>query len=175
MRAELIDHAARLLRHVPTRCMDADTLYRRTRGDLGLRVSFADFLHSLHARPDRFAVLPSHLTLGDQRAWAGEELSAYEAALAQAGLPASPTVTLAERRPDARAAGAVSAAAASIADGEGPAATDPRRPREQLLGDVHTGLAELLHAGGDDQPLRLAISAALAELEAARHALETTS
>jgi hypothetical protein len=147
---EIIEHATRLLSHVPARCLSADVLYDRTRRDLGMTLPFDQYLEQLRLQPDRIAVLTCHF--GDRAGWAAAERHTYDAAVSRAGLSLEPLVMLAATDP---------------ADDELKAPPRECTPEHELFSDIHAALAELLHAAVDDDALRIAAGGALAELDTA--------
>jgi hypothetical protein len=165
---ELIEHAARVLQCSPTRSMAADVLYERIRTETGLDVGVSSFMDAIRAQAERFTVLPP-LALGDGPVWRERERTAYERALAAAGM-AAPTIMLAERLKQQGPETATRERHATT-----PRDAPPGRDvRSAVLGEAHGTLAELLRAAEDDE-LRSALASALAELEAARRALERGS
>lgn len=153
MSTDVVDHCARLLEHVPTRCMDAQLLHRRATLDTGAHLPFRAFMDTLAARPDRFAVIPAGGAVGQTTAWTAAEVAAYQGALADATTGGLPLVVLVDR------------------------SGDPTRPGGDadqdmdVLTMVHGTLVDLLQASADDAGLRDAAAAGARELEAVRSGL----
>lgn len=150
----VLEHAARVLDHQPTRSMDADTLHRRTVHETGVAVAFPAFMKAVGERTDQFAVIPPDPVVGEAAAWDSRQRSLYEASLEAAGLT-QPLIVLAERRVPTDDSAA------------------PARPTTaaDVFGDVHDSLTHLLHAADPDDPLYTAVTAALEELHGARRLL----
>jgi hypothetical protein len=151
--AEIIEHAAHLLTRAPARCMRADVLQRRVQADLRREVPYPRFVDAVRRSAGRFAVLPCPLAVAEQPGWGVEEASVYAAAFSAAGASGAPTVALASPLPPA----------------DCPSTRDPGDAlRDDLLTDLHTTLADLLQAAGEDPLLRDAVCDALSGLDAVR-------
>jgi hypothetical protein len=149
--SEMIEHATRLLERAPARCLSADLLHERTRRDLGMELSFDRYLGQLRQWPDHVAVLACQF--GERVGWAVHERDAYDAAITGAGLSPAPLVMLVARAPS---------------DELEPAPRPASSPEHELLAELHSALAALLHCAVDDGALRAAVGGAMAELETAR-------
>jgi hypothetical protein len=161
----LLEHAARVLEHQPTRCMQARLLHRRTIRENGVDVSFLRFMEAVGRRPDHFAVIPPDPVVGAAAAWDPRHRCLYEAAMEAAGMT-QPLIVLAERRvPSDEAAGAGPDPDAAPAGRIGPATV------ADVFGDVHEALTHLLHAAEPDDGLHTAVTGALEELHAAQRLL----
>lgn len=152
----VLEHAARVLDHQPTRSMEAATLHRRTVRETGVPVPFPAFMKALGDQCNHFAVIPPDPVVGSAAAWDSRQRSLYEAAMEAAGLT-QPLIVLAERRVPA----------------EEPAEDAPTRAvtAADVFGDVHDALTHLLHAADPDDPLHEAVTAAMEELHATRRLL----
>lgn len=150
----LLDQAARVLDHQPTRSMEAEPLYRKAVRESGHEVPYARFIEALRRQPDRFAVIEPDPVCGLSRSWDARHRSLYRAALEAAGL-ARPIVLLAERLRDPLDAGEAEC------DDAGPAA---------VLGDIHESLTHLLHTA-DDESLYDAVASAVEELQVLKRVL----
>lgn len=157
----LLEQAARVLEHQPTRSMEAAALHRRAVRETGLDIPFNRFMDALRATPDHFAVIPPDPVVGAAAAWDPRQRCLYEAAMEAAGMT-QPLIVLAERRVHeddidrSRAAGRDASGPATAAD---------------VFGDVHDALTHLLHAADPDDPFHTAVTCALEELHAARRVL----
>jgi hypothetical protein len=156
----VLEHAARVLDHQPTRSMHARPLHRRTVQETGVAMPFTRFMEAVTGRPDHFAVIPPDPVIGAAAAWDPRQRSLYEAAMEAAGMT-QPLIVLAERRVD---------------PGEHPAdlsraAAERPATAADVFGDVHQALTHLLHAADPDDPLYAAVTGALEELHAARRVL----
>ncbi|HEX2166007.1 MAG TPA: hypothetical protein VHG09_02105 [Longimicrobiales bacterium] len=158
----VLEHAARVLDHQPTRSMHAEPLHRRAVRETGVSMPYPRFMDALAALPDHFAVIPPDPVVGETAGWDPRQRSLYEAAMEAAGMT-QPLIVLAERRVDPGndrllPPSGVSPAPATAAD---------------VFGDVHDALTHLLHAADPDEPLYAAVTGALEELHAARRVLST--
>jgi hypothetical protein len=156
----VLEHAARVLDHQPTRSMHAAPLHQRAVRETGVAMPFPRFMEAVAERPDHFAVIPPDPVVGAAAAWDPRQRSLYEAAMEAAGMT-QPLIVLAERRvprddPSADPARAASDHPATAAD---------------VFGDVHDSLTHLLHAADPDDPLYAAVTCAMQELHAARRVL----
>jgi hypothetical protein len=133
--------------------MPADRLCERITAETGLGIGVPLFVETLRARPERFAVMMPPFSVREQSGWRTAERTAYERALADAGLSA-PVVTL---------------AAALTQDTE--ALPAPGAPPGSLA-DVHAAVAELIEQNGADEEFVEALATAVAQLEAVRLVLE---
>ena len=157
----LLEHAARVLDHQPTRSMHAGPLHRRAAREAGVEMPFPRFMEALRDRPDHFAVIPPDPVVGAAAAWDPRQRSLYEAAMEAAGMT-QPLIVLAERCVDP-ALEDVSAPTMPTHGGAA-AATD-------VFADVHDALTHLLHAADPDEPLYTAVTGAMEDLHAARRML----
>lgn len=158
----VLEHAARVLDHQPTRSMHAGPLYRRTVQETGVAMPFPCFMEALTERPDHFAVIPPDPVVGAAAAWDPRQRSLYEAAMEAAGMT-QPLIVLAERRVDPEDAQRERACAAS----------DHTATAADVFGDVHDALTHLLNAADPDDPLYAAVTGAMEELHAARRVLSS--
>lgn len=156
----LLEQAARVLEHQPTRSMDAAALHRRAVRETGLDMPFNRFMDALQGTPDHFAVIPPDPVVGAAAAWDPRQRCLYEAAMEAAGMT-QPLIVLAGRRVHADESC------------RSPAPPDPSRPATaaDVFGDVHDALTHLLHAADPDDPFHTAVTCALEELHAARRVL----
>jgi hypothetical protein len=163
----LLEHAARVLDHQPTRSMPAGQLYRRAVRETGVHLSFPLFMTVVQERRDHFAVIPPDPVVGAAAAWDPRHRSLYEAAMEAAGLT-QPLIVLAERRvePIASNDGADRHAAGGDSAARPVTAAD-------IFGDVHDALTHLLHAADPDDPFYTAVTDAMEELHATRRVLRT--
>jgi hypothetical protein len=151
----LLEHAARVLDHQPSRSMAADALHGRVTRETGIDMSCGRFLDMLRAATDRFAVIPPDPVLGTIAEWDTRQRSLYETAMEAAGIT-QPLVILAARRtegdplyPDERApAGAV-----------------------DVLLEVQDALAGLLQSADPGDLFHGAVTAAMDELHTVRRVL----
>lgn len=153
----LLEHAARVLDHQPTRSMAAEPLYRRTVRESGSDMPFPRFMDAVRQRTDHFAVIPPDPVIGATDAWDPRQRSLYEAALEAAGMT-QPLIVLAERLTDP---------VVEHADRKLSTATF------DVLRDAHDSLTHLLHASDPDDTLYPAVTAAMEELHAARRMLKS--
>lgn len=151
----VLEHAARVLDHQPTRSMAAESLYRRTIRESGCYMPFPRFMDAVRERSDHFAVIPPDPVIGAADAWDPRQRSLYEAALEAAGMM-QPLIVLAERLTDVTDAHEL----------RSPATFDVFR-------DAHDSLTHLLHASDPDDTLYSAVTAAMEELHAARRMLKS--
>jgi hypothetical protein len=151
----LLDHAARVLDHQPTRSMEAEPLYRRAVRESGVDLSFPRFMAAVRERTDRFAVIPPDPILGCAEAWDARQRSLYQAALEAAGRT-QPLIVLTERPVDPVDLLEPRAAPGTAAD---------------VFGDVHDALTHLLRSVDPDDSLHAAVSAAMDDLHAVQRAL----
>lgn len=156
----VLEHAARVLDHQPTRSMHAGPLHRRAVQETGVAMPFPCFMEAVTERSDHFAVIPPDPVVGAAAAWDPRQRSLYEAAMEAAGMT-QPLIVLAERRVHREDHTADPARAAS----ERPATA------ADVFGDVHESLTHLLHAADPDDPLYAAVTCAMEELHAARRVL----
>jgi len=154
----VLEHAARVLDHQPTRSMEAGSLHRRTVRETGVELGFPAFMTAVRERPDHFAVIPPDPVVGASAAWDSRHRSLYQAAMEAAGLT-QPLIVLAGR-------------CMPHDDETGDAAARPITPAD-VFGDVHDALTHLLHAADPDEALYAAVTRALEELHAARRLLNT--
>jgi hypothetical protein len=150
VRVDLLEHAAHVLENEPTRCMQTESLYDRTRRETGASISMVRFVAALEERSDRFLVLRT-ATLLDTTGWNAAEVSTYRHALASVGAAAT-FIALAERPPDE--------AATPAGDGAG-----------SILADVHEGVAAVLRVAPPGGPLHTAAAAAVQEMDLLRRYL----
>lgn len=156
----LLEHAARVLDHQPTRSMHAIPLHRRAVRETGVDIPFPRFMEAVSDQPDHFAVIPPDPVVGAAAAWDPRQRSLYEAAMEAAGMT-QPLIVLAERR--------VSPAGCSVdPDPCPPAPGDLPDTARDVFADVHDALTHLLHAADPDDPLYTAVTGAMEELHAAR-------
>jgi hypothetical protein len=146
--SEIVDHAARLLDVQPTRTLSARTLHRRVAAALGGVIGYAEFLHALRSRPDRFAVSADRPPLLE--AWAESELARYHDALDGSGLAIGAAVSLTE--PTAGTGGIAK----------------PGDPLLDTLRDARAAVADLIRGSVGEEPD--AWGDALVGLEQLRHA-----
>lgn len=160
----MLEHAARVLDHQPTRSMHAAPLHRRTMRETGVEMPFPRFMEAVSDQPDHFAVIPPDPVVGAAAAWDPRQRSLYEAAMEAAGMT-QPLIVLAERR----------VSAGCSFDRDAPAATGGacagRDTATAVFADVHDALTHLLHAADPDDPLYTAVTGAMEELHAARRIL----
>lgn len=170
MQAVLIDHVLRILDHVPTRCMRADALHERAVRETAQEMPYARFVEALAARRERFTLLDCPIDIASHECWSEQERDAYVLALAQAGCTGAPMVALvgAPPCPATRPAGPVRSKRTRRRIVPAPAA--PACPRAELLGAVHTAIADLLQDA--DPGLHETLAAAVAELESIRRTLD---
>ncbi|MBR9988782.1 MAG: hypothetical protein KFH98_03445 [Gemmatimonadetes bacterium] len=155
----LLEHAARVLDHQPTRSMEAGPLHLRAVRETGVDVPFDRFMDDLKQQPDHFAVIPPDPVIGAVSGWDPRQRSLYEAAMEAAGMM-QPLIVLAERRVD------------NPADSGGADAGAPRPATvTDVFGDVHEALTHLLHAVDPEDPLYTAVTGAFEELHATRRSL----
>ncbi|HSK18438.1 MAG TPA: hypothetical protein VK912_04820 [Longimicrobiales bacterium] len=159
----LLEQAARVLEHQPTRSMEANALYRRAARETGLDMPFNRFMDALRGTPDHFAVIPPDPVVGAAAAWDPRQRCLYEAAMEAAGMT-QPLIVLAERR-----------VRRDELDHSPAAGPDTSRPATaaDVFGDAHAALTQLLHASDPDDPFHAAVACALEELHAARRVLRT--
>jgi hypothetical protein len=141
MSPELIEHAARLLRHAPAGGMTIDTLWERARAETGQEAGIRSFLEAIRSRSDVFTVLEPPAQPPDMACWEPAEREAYGSLVLEAGAD-RPVVTLAD---------------ASVEQQDEPA----------WFTGTQATLADLLRTAGHDESLRQSVRAAVAELEAA--------
>lgn len=158
----LLEHAARVLDHQPTRSMHAGPLHRRAVREAGVEMPFPRFMEAVCDRPDHFAVIPPDPVVGAAAAWDPRQRSLYEAAMEAAGMT-QPLIVLAERCVDPAVDGVSRPAPQSMHERPA-AATD-------IFADVHDALTHLLHAADPDDALYTAVTSAMEELHAARRML----
>jgi hypothetical protein len=152
----VLEHAARVLDHLPTRSMEADRLYRQTVRDTGAGLTFRRFMDAMMERTDHFAVIPAAPGIGMTEGWDLHQRSQYAAAMEAAGMT-QPLIVLAV--PPADPAG-------EHADGApSPAATF------DVFRDAHDALTHLLHSADPADPLHSAVRGAMEELHTARRLL----
>lgn len=151
----LLEHAARVLDHHPTRSMAADALYRRSTRESGIDASYTRFLDNLREASDRFAVIPPDPVLAAIADWDIRQRSRYEAALESAGIN-QPLVILTERRCDNDPLDGVMAPTDGVAD---------------VLHEVQDTLSYLLRSCDPEEPLHGALAAAVDELNTARRVI----
>lgn len=169
---ELLEHAARVLDHQPTRSMQAEPLYRRTIRETGTVVPFPRFMNAVRERTDRFAVIPPDPVIGSIEAWDPRQRSLYEAAMEAAGMT-QPLIVLAERLGDPHSMFAPDRDQDGGAGGPDPRAAESfPGTAADVFRDVHAALTHLLHATDPDDALYTAVTAAMEELHAARRALK---
>ena len=156
----LLEQAARVLEHQPTRSMDAAALHRRAMRETGLDIPFNRFMDALRGMPDHFAVIPPDPVVGAAAAWDPRQRCLYEAAMEAAGMT-QPLIVLAGRMVH----GDDSDHSPTAPDAAGPATA------ADVFGDVHDALTHLLHAADPDDPFHTAVTCALEELHAARRVL----
>lgn len=157
----LLEHAARVLDHQPTRSMHAGPLHRRAVREAGVEMPFPRFMEAVCDRPDHFAVIPPDPVVGAAAAWDPRQRSLYEAAMEAAGMT-QPLIVLAERCVDTAADGLSRSRNASH---EGAAAAT------HIFAEVQDALTHLLHAADPDDLLYTAVTSAMEELHAARRML----
>ncbi|MGH7449562.1 MAG: hypothetical protein ACRELT_18445 [Longimicrobiales bacterium] len=153
----LLEHAARVLDHQPTRSMEAEPLHRRTVRETGVPMPFPRFMDAVRRQTDRFAVIPPDPVVGAADAWDPRQRSLYEAAMETAGMT-QPLIVLAERRVDAIEYATETAARPGTA--------------ADVFRDAQDTLTHLLHAVEPDDPLYAAITAAMEELHAVTRVLK---
>ena len=143
MNAALSDDLVRILERDPTRSMDAATLYRRARRELGLDGTLDEFIAGLERAPARFRVLRhAALPVAD---WRECDREYYAEALAETGMGGQ-IVTLAE-----------------------PCRWVPADIHgDDVFRTTHDSLTRLLASATTDHTLVGAIDGALAELRALR-------
>lgn len=151
----VLEHAARVLDHQPTRSMPAESLYRRTIRESGCDMPFPRFMDAVRERSDHFAVIPPDPVIGAADAWDARQRSLYEAALEAAGMM-QPLIVLAERLTDVDGAHEMQSSATF-----------------DVFRDAHDSLTHLLHASDPDDALYSAVTAAMEELHAARRMLRS--
>lgn len=147
----LLEHAARVLYHQPTRSMEAGPLHRRTLLETGVSMTYPRFMKAVREQTSHFAVIPPDPVIGAADAWDPRQRSLYEAALEAAGMT-QPLIVLAERCVDP-------------AEPEPGAVVGPGTAAD-VFHDVHDALTHLLHASDPDDTLYSAVAAALEELHA---------
>lgn len=152
----LLEHAARVLDHQPTRSMEAEPLYRRAIRESGETLPFPRFMAAVRERTDQFAVLAPDPVVRVAGAWDPRQRCLYEAALDAAGLT-QPLIVLTRRSSDAAIDDEPESDAASC----------------DVLAEVHESLTHLLRAADPDDTLYPAVVAAIEELHAMRRALGT--
>lgn len=152
----LLEQAARVLDHQPTRSMEAEPLYRKALRECGVDMPFPRFLEAVRSCTDRFAMIEPDPVAAVARSWDARHRSLYRAALEAAGLT-RPVIVLAER------------IAEPLEPGLGHVANSGTAL--DVLGDVHEALIHLLRAAGAEEPLCDAVTDAVHELEALRRAL----
>jgi len=151
----VLDQAARVLDHQPTRSMDAEQLYRRVTRETGVSLPFDGFMKAVRERPGRFAVIAADPGIGTARAWDARQRSLYQAALEAAGL-LNPLIVLTERR------------ATEPAPGDAPVTPD------DIIAEAQDSLVHLLHSADVDSPLRTTFTRAMDDLLRLRRALHST-
>ena len=159
----LLEQAARVLEHQPTRSMEAAALHRRAVRETGLDVPFNRFVDALRDRPNHFTVVPPDPVVGAAAAWDPRQRCLYEAAMEAAGMT-QPLIVLAERRVQGDEIDGCTMVAADTA---APAAA------ADVFGDAHAALTHLLHSADPEDPFHSAVTRALEELHAARRVLRT--
>jgi hypothetical protein len=152
----LLEQAARVLDHQPTRSMEAEPLYRKALHECGAHMPFPRFVEAARSCPDRFAVIEPDPVAAVARAWDPRHRSLYRAALEAAGL-ARPVIVLAERMADPPEPGD------DVRTGTGTAM--------DVLGEGYDALIHLLRAAAVEEPLHDAVTDAVHELDALRRAL----
>jgi hypothetical protein len=159
----LLEHAARVLDHQPTRSMQAGPLHGRSVRETGIDMPYPRFLEAVGRQPDHFTVIPPDPVVREAAAWDPRHRSLYEAAMEAAGMT-QPLIVLSEPRlePDDAHCGRADPNAASH-----PATA------ADVFGDVHDALMHLLHTADPDDPLYGAVTSALEELHAARRLLKS--
>lgn len=154
----LLEHAARVLDHQPTRSMEAEPLHRRAVRESGIDLPFPRFMEAVRERSDQFAVIVPDPVMRAAADWNPRHRSLYQAALDAAGLT-QPLIVLTERLHDP-----------TEPDGEPPvgAAT-----AADVFTDMHEALTHLLRSSDPDDPLHAAVTGAMDELLELRAALGT--
>lgn len=148
----LLEQAARVLEHQPTRTMDAEQVYRRAVRETGIEMSFTGFLAALRQDRERFAVVEPDPVAALAAEWEPRHRTLYRAALDAAGVT-RPVVVLAERLEEPPEPGREPQAAATAAD---------------VLGDVQASLTHLLRTTDTEDTLYDALVAAVEEMHAVR-------
>ena len=154
----LLEQAARVLEHQPTRSMEAAALHRRAARETGFDMPFNRFMDALRSTPDHFAVIPPDPVVGAAAAWDPRQRFLYEAAMEAAGMT-HPLIVLAERR------------VVEYEFDHSPAGASTPATAADVFGDAHDALTHLLHAADPDDPFHAAVACALEELHAARRVL----
>lgn len=152
----LLEHAARVLDHQPTRTMEAEPLYRRAVHESGVALPFTRFMAAVRERADEFAILSPDPVVGAAHAWDPRQRCLYEAALGAAGLT-QPLIVLTRRMPDPL----------MVEDDGSPDST------ADVFADIHDALTHLLRSADPGDTLYSAVAAAIEELHAVRRALGT--
>jgi hypothetical protein len=157
----LLEHAARVLDHQPTRSMDAGSLYRRAVRETGMTMPFPRFMEAVAGSPDHFAVIPPDPVVRAAASWDPRQRSLYEAAMEAAGMT-QPLIVLAERRVRSE----------DEPGGGGIRVSRPERATPaDVFTDVQDALTHLLHGADPEDPLHAAITCAMEEIHAARRLL----
>jgi hypothetical protein len=170
----LVEHAARILAHTPTRCLSAAALHERACRETGQHVPYSRFLAALP--PRQFTVLEGIVGSAEAACWRVAERTAYAAVLGESG---EPLIMLA-------------AGAAEVHGGTGlpaqleaacarPQRGSRRRPVSlpqpslpDLISEAQDTLADLLRSSPEPS-LRQAVGAAASELDALRRTLRPRS